>query len=192
MVVTERLFLAIALPNCVRSRLAESVRAVAGRTKAVRWVPSENVHITLKFLGDTSPDRRAAVESAMERVVSKVRSLSLAITGVKVVRRRRRPHMVWAIVADSDEQLLRLHGRTDRLLGRDGFARETRSFSPHVTLARVREGISPLEERVLVEWASGLREIKPLAFTVDKVDLMKSELKPRGAEYTLCKRFELQ
>lgn len=192
MVETERLFLAIALPDCVRNRLAESVRAVAESTVKVRWVPEENVHITLKFLGDTSPDQRAEIVTAMERVITRVQSFSLAVTGVKLVRWRRKPHMVWAMVADPDERLPRLHGRMERLLERSGFARETRSYSPHITLARVSEGISPLEQRVLEEWASGLRDMPPIPFDVDMVDLMKSELQPRGAKYTRCKRFKLQ
>lgn len=189
---TERLFLAIALPESVRSCLAEWVRAIAQRAEKVRWVPAENIHITLKFFGDTPAEQKTVIENTMERVVAKVQPFDLAITGVKVVRRGRRQQMVWATVADTDGRLQRLHGRTERLLEQSGFARERRSFSPHITLARVRDGIAPWEQRMLEEWALAQRHMPEVPFRVSDVLLMQSELKPRGAEYTVASRFALQ
>ena len=122
---TERLFLAIALPESARSCLAERVRAVAQRAEKVRWVPAENMHITLKFFGDTPAEQKTVIENTMERVVAKVQPFDLAITGVKVVHRGRRPQMVWATVADSDGELRRLNGRAERLLEQGGLRVET-------------------------------------------------------------------
>ncbi len=189
---TERLFLAIALPSCVRSSLEERVRATAERADKVRWVSTANVHITLKFFGDTTAERKATIVSAMDRVSARVRPFDLAITGVKVVRRGRRPSMVWATVEDADGQLRRLHGRSERLLEQEGFARERRSLSPHITLARVRDGIAPWEQEELDEWALAQREMPEITFRVADVLLMKSALKPQGAEYTVTRRFAFQ
>ena len=192
LVDTERLFLAIALPESARSCLADWVCAIAQRAEKVRWVPAENIHITLKFFGDTPAEQKAVIENTMERVVAKVQPFDLAIAGVKVVRRGRRPQMVWATVADTDGELRRLNGRIERLLGQGGFARERRSFSPHITLARVRDGIAPWEQRMLEEWALAQRDLAAVPFQVADVLLMKSELKPQGAEYTVFQRFALQ
>ena len=128
----------------------------------------------------------------MERVTEKVRPFDLAITGVKIVRRGKRPSMVWATVEDTDEQLRRLHGRTERLLEQNGFVRERRSLSPHITLARVRDGITPGEQDLLNEWALAQREVPEISFRVADILLMKSVLKPRGAEYTVSRRFAFQ
>ena len=68
---TERLFLAITLPESVRSRLGESVRLVSQRTERVRWVPRENIHITLKFFGEMSAERKASIVTTMEGVAAK-------------------------------------------------------------------------------------------------------------------------
>lgn len=189
---TERLFLAIALPESARTCLAERVCAVAERAAKVRWVPVENIHITLKFFGDTPAERKAVIEDAMERVVAKVQPFDLAIAGVKIVRRGRRPQMVWATVADSGGALRRLHGRTERLLEQGGFARERRPLSPHITLARVRDGIASWEQQTLEEWAETQRDLAAIPLRVDDVVLMQSELKLRGAEYTVRRRFKLR
>ena len=165
---------------------------MAKHADRVRWVPIENVHITLKFFGETPAAQRSTIEATMERVVASVPPLELAITGVKVVRRGRRPQMVWATVADTDGRLQRLHDRTERLLESEGFAREVRSFSPHSTLARVRDGVAQWEQESLENWAATQREMPPIPFQVAEVLLMKSELKPQGAEYTVCRRFGLR
>ena len=188
----ERLFLAIALPESVRGFLTERVRAIGQRVEKVRWVPAENMHITLKFFGDTSAARQATIVATMERVAARVPPFELAITGVKVVRRGRRPSMVWATAADTDGALRRLNGRTERLLEQGGFARERRSFSPHITLARVRDGIAPWEQHMLEEWVLAQRDMPEVPFRVADVLLMKSELKPQGAEYTVSQRFAFQ
>ena len=188
---TERLFLAVELSESARDCLTERVRAVNDRAVKVRWTPVDNIHVTLKFFGDTPPERKAAIVEAMERAAAPVRPFEVAIAGVRIVRRRGSPRMVWATIADTQDQLRRLHGRTERLLERGGFPREERSFSPHVTLARVRDGIAPWERRLLDEWASAQRHLAPIALAVEDVVLMKSELKPGGAQYTVCSRFAL-
>ena len=155
---TDRLFLAIALPKSVRRDLAERLGAVSTRAAKVRWTPISNIHITLKFFGETPPQRKAVILDVLEHVAAGARPFEVSISGVKVVRRRDVPRMVWAVIEDSHEQLRQLHGRTERLLERSGFPRERRSFSPHVTLARVRDGIAPWERRLLDEWALAQQE----------------------------------
>jgi 2'-5' RNA ligase len=189
---TERLFLAIELPNDVRDLVIDRICNVAGRAEKVRWIPPSNIHLTLKFLGETSAAQKAEVTEAMERVVAKVGQFQVLISIMRIVRRRGRPHMVWATVSDAKAQLERLHGRIEHALEKSGFQREERPYSPHLTLARVREGIAPWEERLLKQWAEDQRDLAPIPFAVDGVTLIKSELKPGGAEYTACRRFELQ
>ena len=189
---TERLFLAVTLPEEVRATLRERVRPVARRAASVRWVAGENIHVTLKFLGNAQPAQRDAVIGAMERVAARVPPFSVLIAGVKVVGRRKRPHMVWATVADSDNRLRRLHGRAERLLDQVGFAREERPFTPHITLARIRGGLASWEQELLEDWATSQQNATALPLPVKDVVLMKSELQPQGAQYTVCRRFELQ
>ena len=140
--------------------------------------PLKTSTLTLKFFGDTPAEQKAVIENTMERVVARVQPFDLAIAGVKIVRRGRRPQMVWATVTDSDGELRRLHGRTERLLEQGGFARERRPLSPHITLARVRDGIAPWEQQMLEEWSLAQRDLAPVPFRVEDVVLMQSELKP--------------
>lgn len=189
---TERLFLAITLSADARNAVAERVGPVAARAARVRWTPVGNIHVTLKFFGETPLERKAAILDAVERAAAGVRPFEVSISGVKVVRRRGVPQMVWAVVEDTQDQLRRLHGRTERLLERSGFPRERRSFSPHITLARVRDGIALWERRLLEEWARAQQDSAPIVLPVRDVALMQSELKPGGAQYTVCNRFALQ
>ena len=189
---TERLFLAITLPDDARNALAERVRPVSERAAKVRWTPAGNIHVTLKFFGDTPPERKAVIAETMERATAAVQPFAVSISGVSTVRRRGATRMVWATVADAQGQLQRLHGRTERLLERSGIPREGRSFSPHITLARVRDGAELWERRLLEEWARAQQDSAPIALPVRDVALMRSELKPGGAQYTVCDRFALQ
>ena len=189
---TERLFLAVALPERVRERLAAYVRPAAKRADRVRWAPSENLHVTLKFLGETNAENKAAVLDAMARVVAKTATFAVSVSGLRVVRRRRRPHMVWGLVADGDGRLRRLHGRTERLLAQSGLPRDGRSFSPHITLARVRQGIAPWETELLEDWAAAHDDFDAMPFTVDQVTLMRSDLGTGAPVYTVCRKFPLR
>ncbi len=189
---TERLFLAVGLSSSARKRLAERLLAASERQGKVRWVPLENVHITLKFFGDVSAEQKAAIVNTMERVIANAQPFAVSISGVRIVRGRRRPQMVWATVDDCDNQMRRLHGRMERLLEQSCFTRERRPFSPHLTLARVRDGIALWEQNALEEWAEAQRGFKAISLPVEEIVLMKSELRPHGAEYTVCERFELQ
>lgn len=191
-VKTERLFLAITLPNEVRICLEERVRDVAGRAESVRWVKGDNIHVTLKFFGNTQPAQREAIIGAMDRVAAKVPPFAVLISGIRILRRRKRAHMVWATVADTEGRFQRLHGRTERLLEQAGFLREERSFAPHITLARIRDALAPWEQALLEDWAIVQQTQAAIPLPVKDVALMKSELRPQGAKYSVCRRFELQ
>ena len=80
----------------------------------------------------------------------------------------------------------------ERLLELSGFEREARSLSPHITLARVRDGIAPWEQQMLEDWATTQRDFTAIALAVESIALMKSDLKPHRAEYSVCKQFELR
>ncbi len=189
---TERLFLAIALPECVRDSLTERVRPAAERAERVRWVRSENLHMTLKFLGEVTGERRTVIVEVMERVVTGSAPFPVTVSGVRIVRRRGRPHMVWGVLADPNDSLRQLHEKTECLLAHSGFDRERRPLAPHVTLARVRQGIAAWEAEQLESWVAALEDSEAMEFTVESVALMRSELRPGGAEYTVCRRFPLR
>jgi 2'-5' RNA ligase len=126
-----RLFVAIPLPEDVRLGLA----GLAGAVPGAGWVPPENLHITLRFLGEVDGHLFEDVCHALSLVGGAAFSLQLA--GVGHFGDRRQVRVLWAAVRAS-EALARLRGRVERVLENCGLPREERRFHPHVTLARLR------------------------------------------------------
>lgn len=126
-----RLFVAIALPQPVRARLLMLQAGVPG----AKWSPEENLHLTLRFIGEVEEPAFADIAEALGEVAAPAFALQLA--GVGQFGDRRRAHALWAGVKPS-EPLLLLRGRVETALSRAGVARDERKYLPHVTLARLK------------------------------------------------------
>jgi 2'-5' RNA ligase len=182
-----RLFVAVHLSEEVRAALA----AVQDRLRSVRaevsWVRPGNLHLTLKFLGEVEAERQERLGAALAGIVPTTPPFEAAVTGVGSFGGRV-PRVVWAGVGDGAEALVTLAGRVDAALAAVGFPRESRPFSPHLTLGRVR---SP---RNVVELVEALRREAHGAFgrvNVGAFCLMESQLHPQGSIYTVRQSFSL-
>jgi 2'-5' RNA ligase len=127
-----RLFTALELPAAARERLA----ALAGGVPGARWIPAESMHLTLRFIGNV--DETTAGDLAEVLAAVQARAFDLVIEGVGTFSRGRKPSMLWAGVAGNDA-LMHLQDRIESALVRAGLPPEPRKFSPHVTLARLRD-----------------------------------------------------
>jgi 2'-5' RNA ligase len=174
-----RLFVAIVPPSSVRDRLAASREALRQSGADVKWVEAENLHITLKFLGNVEGARIDAVREALAGVASAHRRFSLQFLGTGVFPNRRRPRVVWVGTAES-AALVRLQADVEAALEELGFAAEARGFTAHLTLGRARsdKNVKPLVERL-----DRLQGEDYGAMTVDVVSLMESQLSSRGPTY---------
>lgn len=126
-----RLFVALPLPETLRMRLAMLQAGVEG----ARWVPAENLHVTLRFIGDVQEDLCDDIVAALDAVAAP--SLRVDPSGVGHFETGGRPHAIWAGV-DRSPDLVALHEKIDRALVRTGLPPEGRKYAPHITLARVR------------------------------------------------------
>ena len=178
-----RTFIAIRLPGEVEGSLgkvAEEMRPFWPE-RGVRWVRAENIHLTLRFLGDTEGERVAEIGSGLEEVVGKYEVFALALAESGCFPNERKPRVVWTGVEDGEGQLAALQKDVEALVRRMGWAAERRDFRAHLTLGRVRQGVRPVRE----DW---LRSPVRMVFRVGAVELIESALKPGGAEYrTLCR-----
>jgi 2'-5' RNA ligase len=180
-----RLFVAIELPG-------ELLRALNGAQHALqrepalarlRWVRPEGIHLTLKFLGETSEGKLGGIEAAMARAVKGTAPFGLRLGKPGTFGGRGSPRVAWVDVEGEVESLAGLQARVEDELEGCGFAREKQTFSPHLTLARV----PPERSREVAEpLASAIKSISipAVTFTAEKISLMKSDLKPAGAVYT--------
>jgi len=145
----------------------------------VAWVARDNLHLTLKFLGAVEGDRLGAVTTALAGAVTARPAFQLALSGLGAFPSAVRPRVLWAGIGEGAGAAADVAARIDAALDPLGFPRETRPFSAHVTLGRVR---APRAGRGLAEaLAAGAPSGRQ---PVGHVSLMRSELSPRGARYT--------
>ncbi|UCF20594.1 MAG: RNA 2',3'-cyclic phosphodiesterase [Gemmatimonadota bacterium] len=184
-----RVFVAINPSTEERVRLNEASRSLREAGFPVRWVPPENVHLTLKFLGEVPEGGRAELVAAVDRAVAGVAAFRLRVQGVGAFPTLRRPNVVWVGI-ESSAPLKGLQSRLEDELWALGFPKETRAFHPHFTVGRSRRGVSAKEFDGLDSLA---RQIEyEDVFLVAAVEVMRSRLLPGGAVYDVIHRADLE
>jgi 2'-5' RNA ligase len=176
-----RLFVAIDFPDPVREHLA----LVCFGLPDARWVPREQLHLTLRFIGDVEGSRFLDVRDELLNVRSA--PFDLRLRGLGHFPPRGRPHVLWAGIEKSPA-LEALHGRVESVLVRAGLPPEARNFAPHVTLARLKGTPARRVADYLTEHA--LFAAGP--FPVTEFRLYSSLLSPKGAAHTLEASYPLR
>ena len=175
-----RTFICIQLPDFARDRLASTQQRLRESGAPVRWVKPHNIHLTLKFLGSVQAERLPDVVRAVQRAAVPAPPIPLELTGLGCFPNRRAPKVIWAGLKQLPEELGALQQRVEKGLVAIGFSAESRPFSPHFTLGRVR---SARNLRKLMA-AMQAERLEPLRFEVPEVVVMASRLHPSGALYT--------
>ena len=187
---TVRAFVAADLPPEVRDELARVVSALAGaRPRGLRTVRPEGVHLTLKFLGNVQRSEVPAVASAISSVVREHRPFTVEIGGFGAYPGERSPRVLWTGV-NSPEALFNLQADIEKSLTSLGFSTDSRPWSPHLTLARIRDGTGKRDRRLAWDSLAGLEPISQWT-TISSVSLVASRLTPKGAVYSTIETFEM-
>jgi 2'-5' RNA ligase len=184
-----RVFVAINPSAEMRARLAEASRRLREGGYPVRWVPPDNVHVTLKFLGEIADGRVEEVCSAADAAVGEAAAFELAVGGFGAFPTLRRPRVLWTGIGRS-EKLEMLHARAEDGLAELGYPREDRAFRPHLTIGRAQKHARPNEFNGLDELVEKLEYDD--VFQVRSVDVMRSRLMPSGALYDVIHSAELE
>ena len=174
-----RLFVAIRPPEPIRDRLLDLADGVRG----ARWVEEEQLHLTLRFIGEV--DRHRAEDAAAALGGVHHPAFALALSGLGSFDRRGGSSTLWAGVAPQ-EPLKSLHKKIDQALERVGIPPDRRVYHPHITLARIKRDAAPLQP--LIDSAGSLSSD---AFDVSEFRLYESELTPDGPVYTVVARYSL-
>lgn len=183
-----RLFVAANLTGAVKEALAKVQHTLRSLSGDVSWVRPENLHITLKFLGEVEGERLEAVKGVIASSVAGCGPVLLSFAGLGAFPNLHTPRVIWAGVTEGFERLSFLQANLEEGFHSIGFPRETRPFTPHLTLGRVRSsrGLQPLLEAVRTWPGNPLGEM-----VLERVDLMRSQLHPGGSIYTLLESFPL-
>jgi len=182
-----RTFIAIELPPDVRARVAQHIACLRHELPDVRasWSRQDNLHLTLKFLGNVSVADIPKVSNAVERVTKPISTFEVTVSGCGLFPPRGRPSVLW--IGTQASGLQALHAAIDQELGTAGFPRESRPFRPHLTIARLRQsqGAPQLAD---LHKSLGFR---PIAFAVSEVVVFRSELLAQGSQHTAISRHKL-
>jgi len=180
-----RAFIAIELPAKIQAAIAHSTTSLkkALPKPLVRWVVQENVHLTLKFLGDVSPTNLDLLAEALKVEAAQHEQFDMSVGGLGAFPNVRRARVVW-IGLQAPAELATLQRCVEGVATRLGYPAEERSFSPHLTLGRVGQSVSAGD---LVKIRSALEacQVGDLgAVKVDAIHIFKSDLQPSGSVYT--------
>lgn len=174
-----RLFVAIRPPAPVRDQLLDLMGGVAG----ARWLDEDQLHLTLRFIGEVDRHLARDVDAALSSVHHP--RFSIAINGLGSFDRRGEPATLWAGVAPQ-EPLRSLHRKVDQALTRAGVEPDRRAYMPHLTIARLPRGAGPMGP--LLETSGG---VTGPPFEVVEFRLYESRLSPDGPVYTVAERYPL-
>ena len=187
-----RSFIAIQLPEEVREGLARLRNELKrDEHKFVKWVNPDGIHLTLKFLGNIPSKRVAEITEAIEEAAQGISSFHLEISGLGAFPSLRQARVFWIGIGGEVGKLSRLQQNIDSALAASGFTKEERPFVPHLTLARLRQGASPVERRSFGELVDSAVFGDKYHIEVEAVSLMRSQLTPAGAVYTRLSAIEL-
>jgi 2'-5' RNA ligase len=147
-------------------------------------VSPEGIHLTLKFLGNIPVQQTADIVQVMEQASQGISPFELQLIEVGAFPNMRRPRVVWVGIKGKLDILIGWQQRLDNGLVPLGFAKEARPFTPHLTLARVRDNCSPADRTRLGEMVASAHVEVDYKFTVTSLNLMRSQLMPTGAVYS--------
>lgn len=174
-----RLFVGLALPQTHRQHLNIISHGIPG----ARWVASENLHITLRFIGEVDED----VAEDLAQALSRVSATPFEITLKELGTFGEPPHAIWAGVKDDpDGALAALQANIESALVRKGLEPEHRKYSPHVTLAYCKK--SPVNR--VAQYLEGGADLNLAPFKVTGFSIFQSHLRPEGAEYSRVVEFD--
>jgi len=180
-----RSFIAIELPEEAKEGLARLKKELErDEHKFVKWVGPGGIHLTLKFLGNIPFTRVTEITEAVEEAAKGISPFHLEISGLGAFPSLRQARVFWVGIGGEVDKLSKLQQNIDSALAALGFAKEERYFVPHLTLARIRQGASPLERRSFGELVGSTIFEDKYHIKVEAISLMRSQLTPAGAIYT--------
>ena len=202
-----RTFVAVELPTELRTGIELTIRRLNAHlssqdlAQSVQWTPTTKLHLTLRFLGETSSSQQRHVVDGLSAIAMTHRPFQLRIGRLGSFPNIRSPRVIWLGLDGDLPRLTRLQTDIEQAAQQSGFEGETRSFSPHLTIGRVRQRLPKAKQRKLGDCLKDLlveREERDGAvacttaskseFEVVSLVLIRSVLKPEGAQYTVLER----
>lgn len=181
-----RAFISISIDEIIKKEIHLLLKRYSTFSDSVKWTKLDNIHITLKFIGEINEDVANILSHQLRQIASQHNPFILTVRGVGGFPTLKTARIIW-IGLQKSEPLIALHKDIESLCSSVGIKRDDKGFSPHITIARVKDKIPKALYDAIMENQDkqlGLLEVKELF-------LMKSVLKPEGAEYSVFGRYSL-
>lgn len=187
--VSVRSFIAIELTKEFKDKLSKIQDELRKSNADVKWVEPENIHLTLRFLGNVEEKKLEDIKRILERVSEKHPRFSMELSGTGCFPKMSLPRVIWIGIEKGKEELSKIFLELEDELENIGFKREKRGFSAHITIGRVR---TPLNRIRLVEEIKKTSSLPKLNSPVNKITLFKSTLTPKGPIYEILHEVNLK
>jgi RNA 2',3'-cyclic 3'-phosphodiesterase len=183
-----RTFIAVLLTADLKTKIRQVQEQFIKASPEVKWVAEENLHVTLKFLGDVDEERLGEICAAVESAISEEEMFSMRVAGAGAFPNPRRPRVVWIGLQSGVERLSRIAAKIESALEPLGFPKEPRGFSAHVTIGRAKPDrpVGNLARAIDDADVGEIGEVR-----VDSVAVMKSDLRKEGPIYSVLKEIKL-
>lgn len=179
-----RAFIAVEIPLEIRKAVCKATSDLQKEIGAlVRWVPMENMHLTLKFLGDISPSNVDMLTQMIRAEADLFECFELHFKGLDSFPNVKRPRVIY-IGIQAPAVLDTLHRGIESASRRLGYESEDRGFSPHLTIGRVKQNVTATDQQTIRRALEGTTIDSLGTARVDSVHLYKSDLQPTGSVYT--------
>jgi 2'-5' RNA ligase len=185
-----RLFVGVELSDEVRALVAAvagDLRHTLAKSLEARWVPAENLHLTVRFIGHVPDERISALLEALTQPLD-MAPFQIELGGCGRFPPRGAPRVLWIGLSEGLSSLAALHEAFNRRVAPLGYAAETRAFSAHLTLARIKEARGSAKS---VDAALHSARTGTVTQRVETVTVFESQLSPRGAVYSVLRRIRL-
>ncbi|GJQ59877.1 MAG: RNA 2',3'-cyclic phosphodiesterase [Candidatus Scalindua sp. AMX11] len=183
-----RLFIAIEIEKRIKERILEFLNQLKETDVRIRWMAYENLHVTVKFIGDVDPIILPSLVKSLESVASRCRPFRIQIGNVAVFPTAKRPRILFVGLGDKENNLVNIFEEVETEIEEFGIKRELRKYVGHITIGRIK---SQKNIHKILELLPSYSDRFFGQETVNHITLKQSELTPKGPIYSTLNRFTL-
>jgi RNA 2',3'-cyclic 3'-phosphodiesterase len=187
-----RTFVAVNFEQPIRAKITQTRNELTPLSKKIKWVEEQNLHLTLKFLGEIEEKTVVEIDEALKNTLSNTAQFDINLAGLGVFPGLSRPRVIWIGIEKGKDELAQLNLEIESRLEPLGFMTEERPFSPHLTIGRVKEPLNEKESGILSGFIERFHSEEISIKIVQQIDLMKSVLSRSGSVYSIIKSWQLK
>ncbi len=181
-----RIFIALPINDELKNRLKQIQEDLRLVNTDVKWTVPERMHLTLKFIGNTRVSQIDGICKAVSEIASSFSPFFISLSSVGAFPNVNCPQIIWAGIDEGKEIICEMNHQMENRLAILGFKKETKKFSPHLTIGMVRgrKGIAELTKKI-VTIETPVERLRKMSMTVSDIHIMKSQLTPQGAIHSV-------